>query len=45
MTCMSVFEEGSKIAFACYNEERNEIILENDISLLEEQIRDYRMQG
>lgn len=24
---------------------RNEIILENDISLLEEQIRDYRMQG
>ena len=29
MTCMSVFEEGSKIAFACYNEERNEIILES----------------
>ena len=24
---------------------RNEIILENDISLMEEQIRDYRMQG
>jgi DNA mismatch repair ATPase MutS len=29
MTCMSVFEEGSKIAFACYDEERNEIILES----------------
>ena len=24
---------------------RNEVILENDISLMEEQIRDYRMQG
>jgi len=28
MTCMSVVEEGSQIAFACYNEETNDILLE-----------------
>jgi len=28
MTCMSVVEEDSQIAFACYNEETNDILLE-----------------
>jgi MutS domain III len=28
MTCVSVVEEGSQIAFACYNEESNDILLE-----------------
>ena len=28
MTCMAVVEEGSQIAFACYNEESNDILLE-----------------
>lgn len=28
MTCMSVVEEGSQIAFACYNEETNDILIE-----------------
>ena len=28
MTCMSVVVDGSTMAFACYDEERNEILLE-----------------
>ena len=28
MTCVAVVEEGSQIAFACYSEDRNDIILE-----------------
>ena len=32
MKCMTVIEEGSKIAFACYDEEKNEIIVEQSRS-------------
>jgi hypothetical protein len=30
LKCMTVVEEGSKISFACYDEEKNEIIMEQN---------------